>query len=114
VRPTLPSPRATKTPSATPTPESGSLICDERAVLDATNRARDAGCPELRTAAQGYEAPVAEKIARGLLSGKAAVTRWMSDADERVLITDCGYKAVGIGATSTVLTVWMTQVLGRS
>jgi uncharacterized protein YkwD len=68
--------------------------------------------PSDRARAVGYDGPVEENIARGLLGGKHAVDSWMARSDSRAKITDCRFVSMGIGAETGLLTTWWTQLLG--
>lgn len=76
-----------------------------------------AGEPELRDriAAAGYRnaALMGEVIARGPMSARAALNRWLASPPHRALLLDCRLRLVGLGVHDVGGQLWWTVDLVR-
>jgi uncharacterized protein YkwD len=68
-----------------------------------------------RARAQGYDDAGGENVARGQRDAADVMNSWMNSAGHRANILNCGFKAIGVGATKGVdgTLVW-GQLFGRS
>nr|WP_246221066.1 CAP domain-containing protein [Phytoactinopolyspora mesophila] len=70
---------------------------------DPTDRARQAG----------FNGPVEENIARGILGGRTVVKGWTRHSESRAKIVDCDFTVIGVGTHGGLLDTRWTQVLGK-